>query len=63
MIVQVQNMVEQSGDVLVQCAGGLMIEHPLLQPYIDHIEGTVDSVMGLSIPLLESMFDQLLKEL
>ncbi len=40
-----------SGEVM-NCAGGLMVEHPLLQPYIDRIEGDQDSVMGLSCTLL-----------
>lgn len=30
------------------CAGALMVEHPLVVPHIDRIEGTQDSVMGLS---------------
>ena len=46
------------GNVL-NCAGGLMIEHPLLQPYINKIEGTQDSLMGLSCQLLQSLFDKL----
>lgn len=29
------------------CAGALMIEHPLVAPYIDNINGTVDGVMGI----------------
>lgn len=45
--------------VCVQCAGGLMVEHELLQPYISHIDGTVDSVMGLSCDLLESLLNSL----
>eukprot|EP00879_Flechtneria_rotunda_P004546 GHRR01004801.1.p1 GENE.GHRR01004801.1~~GHRR01004801.1.p1 ORF type:complete len:218 (+),score=42.73 GHRR01004801.1:429-1082(+) len=34
------------GDIM-WCAGGLMIEHPLVAPYITSIEGSQDSVMGL----------------
>jgi septum formation protein len=34
------------GDVM-WCAGGLMIEHPLVTPYITEIQGSQDSVMGL----------------
>lgn len=34
------------GDVM-WCAGGLMVEHPLVTPYITQIEGTQESVMGL----------------
>ena len=29
------------------CAGGLMVEHPLVQPHVERIEGTMDSIMGL----------------
>jgi len=28
------------------CAGGLMVEHPLVQPHIRSMEGTMDSVQG-----------------
>jgi septum formation protein len=34
------------------CAGGLMIEHQLVTPHITRIDGTEDSVMGLSARLL-----------
>lgn len=30
------------------CAGGLMVEHPLVEPHVTKMEGGVDSVMGLS---------------
>lgn len=30
------------------CAGALMIEHPLVEPLIGKIEGTSDSILGLS---------------
>lgn len=33
---------------LFYCAGALMIEDPLLAPFIDRIEGSIDSVQGLS---------------
>jgi septum formation protein len=36
----------EEGDVMY-CAGGLMVEHPLVTPYITRIEGTQDAVMGL----------------
>lgn len=29
------------------CAGALMVEHPMVAPYIERIEGTVDGVMGI----------------
>ena len=42
------------GDVL-NCAGGLMVEHPLILPYRKSIEGTEESVMGLSLELLTKL--------
>jgi septum formation protein len=44
---------------VLSCAGGLMVEHPLVKEYITSIDGTEDSVMGLSKDLVL----QLLKEL
>jgi septum formation protein len=44
---------------VLSCAGGLMVEHPLVKEYIQSIDGTEDSVMGLSKDLVL----QLLKEL
>ena len=29
------------------CAGGLMVEHEMVQPHVTKIEGTMDGVMGL----------------
>ena len=42
----IDQLLEQ-GDCLY-CAGGLMCEHPVVTPYVTRIEGTLDSVMGLS---------------
>lgn len=36
-----------SEGLVFRCAGGLMIENPLVEPLITSIEGTTDSVMGL----------------
>jgi septum formation protein len=47
-----------TGEVL-QCAGGLMVEHPLILPYRREIIGTEASVMGLSIELLTSLLKKL----
>ncbi len=35
-----------------------MIEHPLIQPYIDRIEGTLDSIMGLSKNLVLKLLEE-----
>lgn len=41
------------------CAGGLMIEDPIVQRNIIRIDGTIDSVMGLSKNLLLSLYEEL----
>lgn len=45
------------------CAGGLMIEHPLVKEHIEKIDGTEDSVMGLSKDLVERLLDELKEKL
>lgn len=50
----------EEGTVL-QCAGGLMVEHKLVQPYITNMDGTIDSVMGLSKALVLELLAQLSK--
>ena len=42
----IDTLVEQNEPIL-SCAGGLMIEHPLTQQYVERIEGNMESVMGL----------------
>lgn len=42
------------------CAGGLMIEHPKVEPYINRIDGTMNSIMGLSSELLNALLLQLI---
>lgn len=41
----IDKLVEE-GDVM-WCAGGLMVEHALVVPYIKQIDGSQESVMGL----------------
>ena len=40
-----------------------MIEHPLVKDYIYMIDGTKDSVTGLSKYLVERLFDELKEKL
>lgn len=49
----------EEGEVFY-CAGGLMIEHASVQPYIERIEGSLDSIMGLSETLLKRLLDEML---
>lgn len=41
------------------CAGGIMVENPLMRPYITAIEGSEDTVKGLSKALVQSLLDKL----
>ena len=38
-------MVEEG--TVMKCAGALMIENALLEPFITHFDGTKDAIMGL----------------
>jgi len=49
----------EEDDTILSCAGGLMIEHPLVKEHIDRIDGTEDSVMGLSKYLVERLLAEL----
>ena len=48
---------------ILSCAGGLMIEHPLVRQQIQEIQGTEDSVMGLSKDLVIRLLDELRRSL
>jgi septum formation protein len=47
------------GEPILSCAGGLMIEHPLTKEHLERIEGTEDSVMGLSKDLVLRLLQEL----
>lgn len=46
------------GEVMF-CAGALMIEHKLVEPFIRQIEGDYNAVMGLSVETLTSMVHEM----
>ncbi|KAK0577344.1 hypothetical protein LWI29_031630 [Acer saccharum] len=54
----IEKLVEE-GTVLY-VAGGLIIEHPLILPYIKQVVGTMDSVMGLPKALTEKLIKEAL---
>lgn len=58
----VDTLLEQ-GEPVMSCAGGLMIEHPLVQEHVQRIDGTQDSVMGLSKPLVERLLQEMATKL
>ncbi len=45
------------GDVFTK-AGGFAAEDPLIRPYIDHIEGTIDSIGGLPKELTQKLIEK-----
>ena len=49
----------QEGVPILGCAGGLMIEHSLVREHIVTMEGTEDSIMGLSKDLVERLMSEL----
>jgi len=53
----------KEGEPIMSCAGGLMIEHPLTQNHVDRIDGTEDSVMGLSKDLVLRLMQELAEKL
>ena len=43
-------------------AGGLLVEHPLVSPLVEAMVGTLDSVMGMSKDLLQSLIKQVIAQ-
>ncbi|KAI3900988.1 hypothetical protein MKW92_010791 [Papaver armeniacum] len=52
----IDNLIEE-GTVL-HVAGGLMLEHPLIWPFVETVMGATDSVMGLSKALVKQLIFQ-----
>ena len=48
---------------ILSCAGGLMVEHPKTKANIERIDGTEDSVMGLSKDLVLRLLKEMAEEL
>lgn len=46
--------------IVLYAAGGLIIEHPLVLPYIKEVVGSTDSVMGLPKALTEKLVKEVL---
>lgn len=47
----------QKGD-LFYCCGGFTVEDPLLKKYIEKIDGTIDSIMGLPLELTRRLLSE-----
>ncbi|XP_016568553.1 7-methyl-GTP pyrophosphatase isoform X2 [Capsicum annuum] len=46
--------------IVLYAAGGLIIEHPLIVPYVKEVVGSTDSVMGLPKALTERLIKEIL---
>ena len=51
------NAIVDEGECMY-CAGGLMVEHPLVQPYLVRIDGTLDGVMGLDANTVDRLLSE-----
>lgn len=59
---ETMNSLIEEGEIFY-CAGGLMIEHPSVQPYIKRVNGSMESVMGLSTDLLATLLAELQQQI
>ena len=59
----VDRLLRDDNAPILSCAGGLMVEHPLVREYIERIDGTEDSVMGLSKDLVLKLLKELADKL
>lgn len=41
------------------CAGGFCVQHPLFEPWVDHIEGEKESVAGLPVTLTKRLIAEM----
>ncbi|XP_058080435.1 uncharacterized protein LOC131228579 isoform X2 [Magnolia sinica] len=54
----IENLIEEG--VVLNVAGGLLLEHPLTSPFVEAVVGTADSVMGLPKALTEKLIQEAL---
>ncbi|XP_051149997.1 uncharacterized protein LOC127264489 isoform X2 [Andrographis paniculata] len=54
----IDNMLEEG--IVLKVAGGLIIEHPLILPYVKEVVGGTDSVMGLPMALTRRLIEGVL---
>ncbi|MCD7454526.1 hypothetical protein HAX54_025147 [Datura stramonium] len=54
----IDSLIEEG--IILNVAGGLMLEHPLTLPFVDTLIGTADSVMGLPRSLTEKLIEEAL---
>ncbi|KAJ4964501.1 hypothetical protein NE237_024440 [Protea cynaroides] len=53
-----ENLIKEG--IVLKVAGGLVVEHPLIVPFVEAVVGTTDSVMGLPKALTEKLIQEAL---
>ncbi|XP_068649894.1 uncharacterized protein [Aristolochia californica] len=56
----IENLIEEG--IVLNVAGGLLLEHPLTSPFVEAVVGTADSVMGLPKALTEQLLQEALSQ-
>eukprot|EP00250_Pteridium_aquilinum_P022821 c25754_g1_i1 orf=157-777(+) len=56
----ISSLIEEG--TVFHCAGGLMVEHPLISPLVSAMVGSLDSVMGLPRDLTLSLIEEVLRD-
>ncbi|KAG9445260.1 hypothetical protein H6P81_016600 [Aristolochia fimbriata] len=56
----IESLIEEG--VVLNVAGGLLLEHPLTSPFVEAVVGTADSVMGLPKALTEQLLQESLPQ-
>lgn len=52
----IEKLIEEGS--VMHAAGGFIVEHPLLAPFVDHIEGTLDSITGLPLQKTQKLIKE-----
>ncbi|XP_008354663.1 uncharacterized protein [Malus domestica] len=52
----IHSLIEEG--ITLNVAGGLMLEHPLISPFVEAVIGTTDTVMGLPKELTEKLIQE-----
>ncbi|PQQ09905.1 maf-like protein isoform X1 [Prunus yedoensis var. nudiflora] len=55
----IDSLIEEG--ITLDVAGGLMLEHPLISPFVEAVVGTTDTVMGLPKELTEKLIHEALQ--
>ncbi|KCV73236.1 maf-like protein [Fonticula alba] len=55
----IEQLVDGGRGEVMSCAGGITVESPLLEPYRTELVGSMESIQGLPLALLQTLLDEL----